>query len=114
MPRTPKRVYGPAQVATGPATVYTVPALTKAVLRYLHVQNPSALAVLLSVSIGADAAGTRIYDTYSIPAKAAGVTDSVRQIWLNIPMEAAEILQLSAGTNNILTVSLTADEYTLG
>jgi hypothetical protein len=114
MPKTPKRIVGPAQVATGPATVYTVPALTKTVLRYLHIQNPSASPVNLSISIGADAAATRIYDTYSIPAKAAGVTDSVRQIWLNEPMEAAEILQLSAGTNNVLVITITADEYTLG
>lgn len=114
MPRTPKRLFGPAQIATGPATVYTVPALTKTIIRMLHVQNPSGAAVTLSVSLGADAAGTRLYDTYSIPAKAAGVTDSVRVIFLYLVMEAAEILQLSAGTNNILTIVGTGDECTAG
>lgn len=114
MARTPKRLYGPAQVATGPATVYTVPSVTKTVIRYIHVSNPSASPVTLTISLGADAAGTRFYATYSIPAAAAGVTDSVRQIWLYLVMEAAEILTLSAGTNNILVAIVNGDEYTLG
>lgn len=114
MARTPKRIVGPALVATGPTTVYTVPALTKTVLRYIHLQNPSASPVTFTLSIGADAAGTRLYQTYSIPAAAAGVTDSVRQIFLYEVMDAAEILTVSAGTNNILTITASADEITLG
>jgi len=114
MPRTPKRLYGPALVATGPATVYTVPALTKTILRQIHVSNPSGAPVTLTASIGADAAATRLLGAYSIPAAAAGVTDSVRDIFLYIPMEAAEILQLAAGTNNILNVVISGDECTLG
>lgn len=114
MPRTPKRLAGPAQVATGPATIYTVPAGTLSILRMIHVQNPSASPVTLTLSVGADAAGTRYLDTYSIPAKAAGVTDSVRDIWLYLPMAAAEVLQAAAGTNNILVIIVTGDEYTLG
>lgn len=114
MARTPKRIVGPAAVATGPATVYTVPAATKTVLRHIHLQNPSASPVTFSLSIGADAAGTRLWDAYSIPAKAAGVTDSVREIFLYQVMEATEVIQLSAGTNNILTITISADEITLG
>ena len=114
MPRTPKRLYGPALVATGPATVYTVPALTKTILRWLHISNPSGAAVTITVSIGADAAGTRLWQTYSIPAAAAGVTDSVRDIPIFMPMEAAEILTLSAGTNNILVIVVAGEELTLG
>jgi hypothetical protein len=114
MPRIAKRLYGPAQVATGPATVYTVPALTKTLLRYIHVSNPSASPVTLTLSIGADGATTRLYSTYSIPAAAAGVTDSVRQIWLYQVMDAAEILTLSAGTNNILVIVINGDEIVLG
>ena len=114
MARTPKRLVGPALVATGPATVYTVPAVTKTVLRHIHVQNPSASPVTLTLSIGADAAGTRLLQTYSIPAAAAGVSDSVREIFWYVIMEAAEILTLSAGTNNILTITISGDELTLG
>ena len=114
MPRTPKRLYGPAQVATGPTTVYTVPAATKTVIRHIHVNNPSASPVTLTVSIGADAAGTRFYDAYSIPAKAAGVTDSAREIFIYLILETTEIVTLSAGTNNVLVVIVNGDELTLG
>jgi len=114
MARIPKRLYGPAQVATGPATVYTVPALTKTILRLIHVSNPSASPVTLTASIGADAAGTRFLSTYSIPAAAAGVSDSVREIFLYVVMDAAEILTLSAGTNNILVIVVNGDEIVLG
>jgi hypothetical protein len=114
MARTPKRIVGPAQIATGPTTVYTVPALTKTIIRHLHVSNPSGSPVTLTLSIGADAAATRLFSTYSIPAAAAGVTDSVREIYWYQVMDAAEILTLSAGTNNILVISITADEITLG
>lgn len=114
MPRTPKRLWGPAQVATGPATIYTVPAGTKTIVRHIHVNNPSGSPVTLTLSIGADAAGARWYETYSIPAKAPGVTDSARDIFLYLVLEAAEVLQMAAGTNNILVSVGNGDELTLG
>jgi hypothetical protein len=114
MARTPKRLAGPALVATGPATIYTVPAVTKTIVRHIHVSNPSGSPVTLTLSVGADAAGTRLLGAYSIPAAAAGVTDSVRDIWLYVPMEAAEILQAAAGTNNVLVIVVSGDELTLG
>lgn len=114
MARIPKRLVGPALIATGPTTVYTVPAVTKTLLRQIHVSNSSASPVTFTLSIGADAAGTRLWSVYSVPAAAAGVSDSVRDIPVYIPMEAAEILTLSAGTNNILVVVITGDEIVLG
>jgi len=114
MARIPKRLYGPALIATGPTTVYTVPAVTKTIIRQLHISNPSASPVTITLSVGADAAGTRLWSTYSIPAAAAGVTDSVRDIFMYLVMEAAEILTLSAGTNNILNITVTGDEIALG
>lgn len=107
-------MYGPALIATGPATVYTVPALTKTIIRQIHISNPSASPVTLTLSVGADAAGTRLWSAYSIPAAAAGVVDSVRDIFMYLVMDAAEILTLSAGTNNILNITITGDEITLG
>ena len=114
MARIPKRLYGPALVATGPATVYTVPALTKTIIRHIHVSNPSASPVTLTASIGADAAGTRLLGAYSIPAAAAGVTGSVVDFFYYQVMDAAEILTLSAGTNNILNITINGDEIVLG
>ncbi|HJQ60140.1 MAG TPA: hypothetical protein VJ890_24760 [Vineibacter sp.] len=114
MPRTPTRLHGPAQVSNAAATKFTVPAGQKYIVRHIHVQNPSGAAVTLTVSIGADAAATRILDAYSIPAAAAGVTDSVRDIFCYYVLEAAEILQAFAGTNNILTLTINGDVVTLG
>lgn len=114
MARIPKRLYGPAAVATGPATVYTVPALTKTIIRQIHVSNPSASPVTLTLSVGADAAGTRLWSTFSIPAAAAGVVNSVQDWFQYLVMDAAEILTLSAGTNNILVIVITGDEIVLG
>jgi hypothetical protein len=114
MPRIAKRLYGPAQIATGPTTVYTVPALTKTIIREIHISNPSASPVTFTLSVGADGVTTRLWSAYSIPAAAAGVTDSVRLIFKYLIMDAAEILTLSAGTNNILVIVITGDEIVLG
>jgi hypothetical protein len=80
------------------------------VIRQIHLSNPSASPVTFTLSIGADAAGTRLWSTYSIPAAAAGVTDSVRDIFCYIPMTTGEIITVSAGTNNILDLTITGDE----
>jgi hypothetical protein len=114
MSRVAKRLYGPALIATGPTTVYTVPALTKTILRHLHLSNPSGSIVTFTLSIGADAAGTRLWSAYSIPAAAAGVVDSVRDLFIYEIMDAAEILTLSAGTNNILVITINGEEIILG
>lgn len=114
MARTAKRLAGPAAVSNAAATKYTVPALTKTIIRQLHVQNPSASPVTFTVSIGADAAGTRLYDAYSVPAAAAGVSASVLDIFGYWVVDAAEIVQAFAGTNNILTLTIFGDELTLG
>lgn len=108
MARIPKRLAGPALVAAAAATKYTVPALTKTILRSIHVQNPTASPVDFTMSIGADAAGTRLYDGLPIPA------DSERTFWCYHVLEAAEIVQAGAGTTNVLTLTLDGDEITLG
>lgn len=114
MPRTPKRLAGPLLVTNSVTTRYTVPASTKTVIRHLHVQNNSGSAATLTVSIGADAAGTRILDAFSIPAAAAGVTGSVVDFYGYWVMETTEILQTNAGTTNVLNLTVNGDEFTLG
>jgi hypothetical protein len=108
MANTPKKLQGPAAVATGPTTVYTVPASTKTVIRHLHLSNPSGSPVTFTMSVGADAAGTRVFGAYSIPA------NSTYDWWTYLVVEAAEIVTYSAGTNNILVATLNGDEKTLG
>jgi hypothetical protein len=108
MPRIAKRLAGPAQVSNAAATKYTVPALTKTIIRHIHIQNPSAAAVTFTASIGADAAGTRIFDAYSIGA------NSVLDHFCYYVLDAAEIFQAFAGTNNILVLTIDGDESVLG
>ena len=114
MARTAKRLFGPAQVSNAAATKYTVPALTKTIIRHIHVQNPSASLVTFTISIVADAASTRLLDGFSIPAAGPGVAASVLDIFGYWVVDAAEIVQAFAGTNNILTLTAFGDELTLG
>jgi len=108
-----KRLAGPAPIATGPTTIYTVPANTRTIVRHIHVQNPSGSPVTLTYSIGADAAGTRIRDAFSVPAAAAGVTANVIDDWGPYTLSAGEIIQAAAGTNNILVITIDGEELTL-
>lgn len=110
MAKTLKRLVGPVAIATGPATIYTTPAGTKTKAMHLHVQNPSGSAVLFTLSIGADAAGKRLYDAFSIPAAGAGVTANVIDVWIMEILDAAEIIQAAAGTNNILVITINGEE----
>ena len=108
MARIAKRLAGPAQVSNAAATKYTVPALTKTIIRHVHIQNPSAAVVTFTMSIGADAAAVRLFDAYSI---AAG---SVLDHFCYYIVDVAEIVQALAGTNNILTLTIDGDEIVLG
>jgi hypothetical protein len=108
MARIAKRLAGPALVTNAAATKYTVPAVTKTIIRHIHVQNPSAAAVTFTLSIGADAAAVRLFDAYSIPAY------SILDHFCYYVVEAAEIVQGLAGTNNILTLTIDGDEIVLG
>ncbi len=106
MPQTWKRLAGPAQVSNAAATKYTVPSATSTKVQNIHVQNPSGSPVTFTLSIGADAAGTRLFDAFSIPA--GGIFDSYGPYYL----AAAEIIQALAGTNNILTLTIDGIEST--
>lgn len=108
MGKTAKRLAGPAQVSNAAATKYTVPALTTAIIRHIHVSNTSAGGVTFTMSIGADAAGTRIFDAYSIAAGA------VLDHWCYYVLATGEILQAFAGTNNILTLTIDGEEAIAG
>jgi hypothetical protein len=106
MARTPKRLAGPAQVSNAAATKYTVPGSTTTVVRHIHISNPSGSPVDFTLSIGTDAAGTRLFDGLAIAA------DSVYEHFCYHVLAAAEVIQAFGGTNNILTLTISGDEYT--
>jgi hypothetical protein len=106
MARTPKRLAGPAQVSNAAATKYTVPGSTTTVVRHIHISNPSGSPVDFTLSIGTDAAGTRLFDGLAIAA------DSVYEHFCYHVLAVAEVIQAFGGTNNILTLTISGDEYT--
>lgn len=95
-----QRVYGPAHLGTSPATLYTVPAGVRARIRHVYVNNPSGLPVDFTLSIGADAASTRLYDSYNVPSD-----DSIYRVHDNA-LEAGETIQAYAGTDATLVITL--------
>lgn len=107
MARIAKRLAGPAQVSNAAATKYTVPSVTKTIVRHIHIQNPSGSAVTFTMSIGADAAGVRLFDAYSIAA------NQVLDHFCYYVLEAAEVIQAFAGTNNVLVLTIDGDESVL-
>lgn len=108
MATTPKRLYGPALLTGTTATKYTVPAGTKAIVRWIHIENnDAAVAYNLTLSIGADAAGTRMFDAYPIPAGA------VYDWYPYLEMDTAEIIAAFASTTNKLGIIIGGDEITL-
>ena len=114
MARLPKRMVGPVAVSNVSATLYTapsyIPTTLTSVVRHIHIQNPSASPVTFTLSIGADAAGTRIFDAFSIPAAGAGITGSVVDYFCHYVLTSGQTLVGVAGTNNILTVTINGEE----
>ena len=102
-----KRLYGPAQPGVAAATLYTVPAGKKTTLELIHVANTTASIATLTLSIGVDAAATRLLPAFQIQAN--GI--------LTLPGEftlvAAEVIQGLQGTLNALTVVLNGTETTV-
>ena len=108
MARTPRRLAGPLLVTSSSTTRYTVPALTKTIVRHIHVSNPSASPVTFTLTIGSDAAPVRLFDAFSIPAA------SVLDHFCYYIVDGGEIMQTNAGTTNILVFTMDGDEITLG
>lgn len=98
-----KRLFGPAQLTAAAATKYTVPAGLRAIIRHMHFSNTSAAPRTITVSIGADAAGTRLYDARVI---AAG--DTYDHYGLDV-MEAAEILQAYADLTGVIVMTVNGE-----
>lgn len=99
-----KRLYGPAQLTNAAADLYTVPAGRKALVRHIHVSNPSGGAVGFTLSVGADAAGVRLFDNKQI---AAG---DVLDFYCYLPMAAAEKFQGLGSTTLVLVIEISGDE----
>jgi hypothetical protein len=102
MTGTPVRVFGPAQLTNAAATKYTVPATLAFDMSYVHFSNPTgSTATKFTFSIGADAAGTRIFDVF--PLAAGSVYDWYPNL---ITLAAAEIIQAFADVTASIVMTI--------
>lgn len=102
-----KRLAGPTSPAvTTATTIYTVPASTTAIVRGLLVTNTSLFQPTFTMSVGTDAAGTRIFAS-------VGLAIGEAFDWTGfLVLTAAEILQFTTNTASALTVTVSGIEVT--
>lgn len=105
MARTNKRLYGPAQLGNTTATRYTVPASTVATITRIRVQNPTGTDRTFTLSIGADAAGTRLYETHNVVANGGSV-----DIYGPFTLAATEIIAAHASAASALVMTINGYE----
>ena len=101
MPTTYKVLGQSAPANTSETTLYTVPALTQAVISTLVIANLTATAANATVSICVNGAATAnantILKTVSIAAS------STATFTLGITMGAADVVRVTSGTSNALS-----------
>lgn len=107
MARIATMFHGPALVSNVAATKHTVATGELSIIRHIHVFNPTAGAVSFTMSIGADAASTRIFDGLSI-----GANSPFDHFGL-YTLVAAQIIQAFSGTNNVLTLTINGERSVL-
>lgn len=103
-----KRLFGPALLTNAAATKYTVPAVTRSVARHFHFYNEDAAQRTVTLSIGADAAATRLLDAFPIAAK------QPYDWYCFLPLETAEIVQAFADVTLVVSLEFSGTEYTAG
>jgi hypothetical protein len=101
---TLKRLVGPTALTNAAADQYTVPAATTTTVRSIHVCNETAAQHDFTISIGADAAGKRLFKNQKVDAN-----DSFD--WSgNIVLAAAEKIQALADANTAITLTVSGIE----
>jgi hypothetical protein len=101
-----KRLSGPALLSNAAATVYTVPAVTTTIVRNIHINNTSSSSVTVTVSIGANAAGTQIFTNLTLGA-------NVTIDWTGFfVLAASETIQALSGTNSVVNLMISGVETT--
>lgn len=103
----PKRLVGPRTVPLADTLMYTTPASRRTVVRHIHYVNATGGAVTFTLSIGADATGTRIFDAYSVAAGA------VLDHFAYYVLEAAEVIRARASVDITTTLTIDGDEIPL-
>ena len=100
-----KRLCGPLSLTTSPTTHYTVPGGTTTAVCDIHVCNETSSVATLTLSIGTDGTGKRLYKDVPIAA------NSTHQRTGNQFLEAGEVIQAYSGTNAALTLTISGIEF---
>jgi hypothetical protein len=96
----PNRI-GPVLFDVVPANIHTVPLDRTFTARNIHVANVGAVEAKFTLSIGVDAAGTRIYHEVPIEGN-GGVFD-----WSGyMPLEPGEVIEGFCDLPNAMTVTI--------
>jgi len=105
MAKISKRLVGPTQLAASTATLYTVPANTRTVIRKISIHNPEGgSSRTYTFGIGADAAGTRMRD-----AKTIAVGETV-EVYGPLTLAAAETFRGHASAATALVIVIDGEE----
>lgn len=97
-----QRLYGPALLGSAAADLYTVPPGARTTIRHVHINNPSGGTVKATLSIGNDAADTRILNLEDIVP--GGTYDRRLGAWQ--PLTAGEKIQgyADVGATAVITI----------
>ena len=101
-----KRFYGPAQPAGSAGTLFPVTTSHSYHVTNITVTNTTTSIATITLSIGTDAAATRILDAVDVPAKGVLVLNGY---WF---MASTEIMQGWQGTASALTVTISGVDET--
>lgn len=99
-----RRLYGPAQLTNVAATLFTVPAGVRQILRYMRFALPAGADRTFTLSIGVDAPATQLFRAQLIPGGGAYEWSGF------VPLEAGEIVQAYASANAAVTAIITGIE----
>ena len=99
-----KTLSGPTQLTTSAVTQYTVPAATTTRVREIRAVNTSGSAAKVYVSVGADAAPTRVWSGLTVQPNSVLVDDCY------LPLAAGTIVQAYSDTGSAITLTLTGVE----
>jgi hypothetical protein len=104
---TPKELVAPTSLGASAGTsVYTQPASVVTILRTIHAQCPNS-GHSFTLSLGADAAGTRLFDGYGLTAKVPAIFNG----WWAIASGAGGAHAIDANADASSQVVLTIGGY---
>lgn len=93
-----ERLVGPALLTASAATVYT--ATAKTVVRNIHVFNNDEVTTDFTLSIGADATATRLFDDYGLGPRKA-------MVWTGfLVLDNTDIIQAYGSVTGKLTLTI--------